>query len=110
MGARPGSFLAQPQLDCLCPPNQQPPWLLFSEQPAKFFGHPEFKAHFLAADRVDEGERTGVEREMFADRRTVAVFFVPCHGMPLFREMDADLVLAAGEEMNIHQAEPSAFS
>ena len=46
-----------------------------------------------------------MQGEPFRTGFLVAVFSVPGDGMALFREVYADLVLAAGEKMNVHQAE-----
>jgi len=47
-----------------------------------------------------------MQGEPFRTGVLVPVFPVPGDGMALFREVYADLVLAAGEKMNVHQAEP----
>jgi len=50
-----------------------------------------------------------MEGEPFRHKIAGPVFPVPGDGMALFREVHPDLMLAAGEEMNFHQAETLAL-
>ncbi len=47
-----------------------------------------------------------MQAELFRTDFFVPVFPVPGERMALFREVHADLVLASGDKMNVHQAKP----
>ena len=77
----------------------------FSDQADEKLRDAGFKEHPSAVDRMGEGDRSGMQCQSAVGIVSPAVFFVPHDRMPLLRQMHPDLVFAAGQQMNVQQAE-----